>query len=239
MEERRIKEVFPGIFTFGNLLCGFISITQSFQGLFAKAAWFIVVGAFLDGLDGMVARFSGGSSRLGAELDSFSDFVTFGLAPAFLLYALSRNIIIHFNWVLPVVFTIATAYRLARYNILANLEESSKFLGLPTTAAGSFVSSFILFQNIVYGDIFIHKYMFPIIGGLSFLMVSHIRYRHFVKEIFSKGSYSRVKALIAVIVLALLLLNFQLFLFPIISLYILSGILDMILSPPKSEEEPI
>lgn len=236
MEEIKFNEVFPGIFTVGNLLCGFLSITESFQGLYTKAAWFIVVGAFLDGLDGVVARVAGSVSQLGTQLDSFADFVTFGLAPAFLLFVLTSSRISHFNWVLPLIYLIASAYRLARYNVMFLLEETKDFLGLPITAAGSFIASFILFQGTIFGDIFIHKYMFPIIIGLSFLMVSRLKYGHFVKRVFSPG-FSRTRILLAILIFCLLLYDFRLFLFPILFLYLISGPIDMLIHPPKKGEE--
>jgi CDP-diacylglycerol--serine O-phosphatidyltransferase len=86
---RNIKGIFPGIFTAGNMFCGFVSVLSSFDGEIGFAAWMIILAGFFDALDGMVARFSKSASRFGVELDSFADLLSFGIAPVVMFYSLN------------------------------------------------------------------------------------------------------------------------------------------------------
>ncbi|MFH1892512.1 MAG: CDP-alcohol phosphatidyltransferase family protein, partial [Candidatus Zixiibacteriota bacterium] len=84
---RNYRSLFPNSFTMGNMMCGFLSILSTLEGNAITAAWLIVLGAFLDSLDGKVARLTKVTSRFGVELDSLSDFLTFGVSTGVLLYA--------------------------------------------------------------------------------------------------------------------------------------------------------
>ena len=87
----RYRGLMPGIFTMGNVVCGFLAILSAFEGAITTACWFIILAGFLDALDGKVARLSGGSSQFGVELDSLADFLSFGVAPATLVHAAPRH----------------------------------------------------------------------------------------------------------------------------------------------------
>ncbi|MFQ5607113.1 MAG: CDP-alcohol phosphatidyltransferase family protein, partial [Candidatus Zixiibacteriota bacterium] len=84
---RDFKGFFPGVFTMGNLVCGFISVLSVSEGDILTGCWFIMLAAFLDLLDGKVARLADANTRFGVELDSLADFMSFGVAPAFLIHS--------------------------------------------------------------------------------------------------------------------------------------------------------
>jgi len=237
MEEISILGVFPGIFTFGNMLCGFLSIVQSAEGEITHAAWFIILGAFLDGLDGMVARLSRSYSKLGSELDSLADFLTFGIAPAFIIYQIKPEIFERFGWILPIIYIASGGYRLARYNVIVPIEEKGFFIGLPITVSGAFIASFVLFSHKVWGTVPLRTYMLSVVVLLSFLMVSRIRYEHFVRYFLFRRNPSRTHLLVAILSFALILYNIYIFLFPLICLYILYGVGCLFLRKPEKESK--
>ncbi len=113
-----------------NGVCGFLSILASMQGNFFLASGFILIGVLLDWLDGRAARYFGESSLLGKELDSLSDFVTFGVAPAVLVAVIDASFVSYFAGAL---FVLSAALRLGRFNIQ---EVSGVFFGVPTTTNG-------------------------------------------------------------------------------------------------------
>jgi len=139
------KGIFPGTFTMGNVVCGFLAILSAFEGNITTACWFVILAAFLDALDGRVARLSGGASQFGIELDSLADFLSFGIAPAVLVHSIKLSSLGKWGWVISIVYIMAAAYRLARFNLLAETEEKKDFLGLPVPAAAVTLVSFIIF----------------------------------------------------------------------------------------------
>lgn len=148
--------VLPNLFTAGNLLCGFFALTWVFQfgarggddwSLIQRAIW-LILGAFAcDFLDGRVARFGGTESAFGREFDSLADLVSFGVAPAFLVYRIVLQEFPQTGWMVAAVYLACGALRLARFNILAARGASSKeFVGLPIPAAAAMVVSVTLFM---------------------------------------------------------------------------------------------
>src|SRR5918993_4587762 len=116
---RHVVVVMPSAFTLGNLFFGFWAIVSAFNGNFRWAGWFIVFAGILDMLDGRVARLSGTGTRFGAELDSLVDVISFGVAPALLIYFLDFASAGRFAWILCYIYVTAVALRLARYNVLS------------------------------------------------------------------------------------------------------------------------
>ncbi|MBI5397567.1 MAG: CDP-diacylglycerol--serine O-phosphatidyltransferase [Verrucomicrobia bacterium] len=147
--------VLPNLFTAGNLLCGFFALTWIFQyeirdhdlKMVERALW-LILGAFAcDFLDGRVARFGGKESAFGREFDSLADLVSFGVAPAFLVYRIVLQEFPRTGWMVAAVYLACGALRLARFNILAMRGASSKeFVGLPIPAAAAMVVSVTLFM---------------------------------------------------------------------------------------------
>src|ERR671917_839759 len=112
------RVIVPNIITLIALCLGLTAIRLAFEGRYEPAAIAIVAAALLDGVDGRVARLLKGTSRFGAELDSLSDFVNFGVAPALVLYSFLLHEMRSIGWIVALVFAIAAALRLARFNVM-------------------------------------------------------------------------------------------------------------------------
>ncbi len=145
--------ILPNLVTTANLACGILSMIHSIRGDFTKAAWFVIIGAICDSLDGRIARFARATSAFGVQYDSLSDLTSFGIAPAILLYAYGlRGIEIGVSAV--VLYAICAALRLARFNVSAEEKDPSKlrkirkgyFQGLPSPASAGLIVTAILVQ---------------------------------------------------------------------------------------------
>ncbi|MCH9764904.1 MAG: CDP-diacylglycerol--serine O-phosphatidyltransferase [Alphaproteobacteria bacterium] len=134
-----VRVLFPNFVTLFGLCAGLTSIRMSIEGRWDLALAAIVLAAMLDGLDGRVARLLKASSRFGAELDSLADFVNFGVAPAILIFTWGLGDLKSFGWICVLVFALASALRLARFNVALDEErpkwQSNYFSGVPTPAA--------------------------------------------------------------------------------------------------------
>lgn len=183
---RRVVIVMPSAFTLGNLFFGFWSIVYAFQGRFAWAGWFIVFAGLLDMLDGRVARLSGTGTRFGAELDSLVDVISFGVAPALLMYFLEFQTAGRFAWILCYIYVVAVALRLARYNVTsATKPHSSWFTGMPSPSAGMTLAVYYPFSQTEWYQrsmaLFTleHQGLVVLMLLLALLMVSNVRYPRF------------------------------------------------------------
>lgn len=144
---RRVVFVAPSAFTLGNLFFGMWSIVSSSREGFLWAGWFIVFAGVLDGLDGRVARLSKTSSRFGSELDSLVDVISFGVAPALLMYHLEFAAAGKFAWVVSYLYVVAAALRLARFNVMVGSGPTGWFTGLPSPAAGGTIALYYPFSQ--------------------------------------------------------------------------------------------
>ncbi len=200
------KAVIPNSFTAMNIICGFFSIVYASQGLFTVAAIFIIVASIFDAMDGMIARLFKTSSSFGVELDSLSDVVSFGAAPAFLIYKSYLHTYEFWGIVLSSFVLVFGAFRLARFNTtLEDIETKHDFQGLPIPVQAITLSSFIISfsKNGTIQSPF-HLLIIPLILLLSFLMVSKIRYNSLPKM---KDKSLKVKIIYLIfLVIALLLL---------------------------------
>jgi CDP-diacylglycerol--serine O-phosphatidyltransferase len=221
---KNIKGFFPGVFTVGNMFCGFVSILYSFDGEPVYAAWMIVLAAFFDALDGKVARFAGSTSRFGVELDSFADLLSFGIAPAVLFYNLNIYPLGKWGWILGFVFVMCGAFRLARFNLQqSKLEEKLPYMGLPIPTAAITLVSYTLFCNEIWGALRFPKALITMIIAFSGLMVSGIEYETLPKFSFSDRK-SKIKLMYVFVFLIALIVNPRVALFPFGLLYVLSGL---------------
>ena len=216
------KGIFSGTFTMGNMVCGFLAILSTLNGHVTTACWIIILAAFLDALDGKVARLSGGASRLGIELDSMADFLSFGAAPAVLLYTVKLKSAGEWGWVIAAVYIMAAGYRLARFNVLADTEEKRNFLGLPVPVAGITLVSFVIMCYFLWDELRYGEALVGMIVLMSFLMVSQIEYDTFPERFDTR--YSRLKLAALVGAAAVVLFRPRLLLFPILAAYILFGV---------------
>ena len=179
----RIKKgiyVLPNLFTSASLFCGFYSIIVSLKEQFVTASILILVAVVFDGLDGRIARFTNTTSKFGAEYDSLSDVIAFGVAPSFLAYNWAMSFYGKWGWLAAFLFVLCGALRLARYNIQIGIIESKVFNGLPIPAAASVVATTVIFFD--YAGVegkFHDPSMIFFVTVLSILMVSNIKYYSF------------------------------------------------------------
>lgn len=221
---KNIKGIFPGVFTVGNMFCGFVSILHSFDGEPIFAAWMIVLAGFFDALDGKIARFAGSTSRFGVELDSLADILSFGIAPAVLFYNLRIYPLGKWGWILGFVFVMCGAFRLARFNLQqSKLDEKLPYMGLPIPTAAITLVSYILFCNEIWGTLRFPKALITMIIAFSGLMVSGIEYETLPKFSFSDRK-TKIKLMYVFVFLVVLIIKPRLALFPFGLLYILSGL---------------
>lgn len=168
----------PSFFTIGNLITGAISLFFSIQMMYTAALIMIIVAAVCDVMDGLVARWLHCSSDFGKQLDSLADIVSFGVAPAFLIFLFKLSDIDWMGIVIVVLFIACGALRLARFNLSA---PSTGFVGMPITAAGLLLALSSLLSENLNPWIFV-----PIIGLLSFLMVSRVPFPSLKRNIGQK-----------------------------------------------------
>jgi len=227
---RQVVVVMPSAFTLGNLFFGFWAIVSAFNGNFRWAGWFIVFAGILDMLDGRVARLSGTGTRFGAELDSLVDVISFGVAPALLMYFLDFSNAGRFAWMLCYIYVVAVALRLARFNVLsAGKPSSGWFTGLPSPAAGMTLAVYYPFSqtnwyraSLAYMDLQ-HEGLVVLMLLLAVLMVSNVKYPKFPPI----GVRSR-KGIFGLVVHLVILLGGlfapEYFLFPLGLFYVTLGI---------------
>lgn len=176
MEEKRLSrglkvnaKFIPSMFTLSNLLLGVVSLVFTMDNEFIIAASAILLAMVLDGMDGRIARRLNATSPFGKELDSLADLVSFGVAPAIMVYAMRLKALGTLGLIICLAFALCGAIRLARFNVL-NI--SKYFVGVPITAAGSLVALIVLVSTRVT----FHIAIFPILMVvLAYLMVSNFK----------------------------------------------------------------
>ena len=133
----------PNLFTTGALFAGFYAIVQAMNGKFEHAAVAIFIAMVLDGLDGRVARLTHTQSEFGAEYDSLSDMVSFGVAPSLVVYEWALKGMGKWGWFAAFIYCAATALRLARFNTNIDVVDKRYFQGLPSPAAAALIAGFV------------------------------------------------------------------------------------------------
>ena len=231
--------VLPSLFTIANMAFGFFSIISASERNYVLAAWFVIMSYVMDMLDGRIARLVHGESSFGVEIDSLSDWMSFGIAPAYLMY----NFVLkdYGFWGYPVAFlyVLCGALRLARFNLKAHFGESSKvyFQGLPIPAAAGILASFVLAYSMLEAEgnvrsIRLVMDQMPFIYGitpfimiaLALLMVSSVPY-----AAFKQGNMLNPKSMQGLLVILSILFMIAAYpqdaLFFFFSLYAVSGLL--------------
>jgi CDP-diacylglycerol--serine O-phosphatidyltransferase len=213
----------PNLFTTGALFAGFYAIVMGMKGQFEPAAAAIFVAMVMDGLDGRVARLTGTQSAFGAQYDSLSDMVCFGLTPALVSYHWGLLNFGKLGWLAAFLYTAATALRLARFNIQHDVTDKRYFIGLSCTAAAGVVAGMVWFgTDLNISGKSISIIVATILIGLAVLMVSNLRYYSF-KEIDFKNHVPFVMILAVVLLFSIIAWNPPAVLFGMFFLYALSG----------------
>jgi CDP-diacylglycerol--serine O-phosphatidyltransferase len=218
---RRTIYVLPNIFTSINMFCGFFAIISAINGNFKASAISIIIAGIFDLLDGKIARATNTTSKFGLEYDSLSDLVSFGVAPAIMVYLWALQDFGRLGWLECFLFMICGALRLARFNCQAGTISSDYFIGLPIPAAAGMNSVIILF----FDRLNIQPIpMLSLIGlyVLSFLMVSAIKFNSFKNAgFFKKTKFNFLVS--AVLILIFIAAQPAITLFILGCLYITSG----------------
>ena len=220
---RRGIYILPNLFTLANLFAGFYAIVQAMNLNFDQAAIGIFVAMFLDSLDGRVARMTKTQSAFGAEFDSLADMVSFGAAPALVMYEWALRDMGKLGWVAAFLYCACAALRLARFNVMLDVADKRWFTGIPSPAAAALVAGCIWIADdydidpasIRWWAVFV-----TIFAGLT--MVSNLKYYSF-KSINLRKSVPFFFVLAAVVIVALTALQPALVLFGGFVAYSISG----------------
>jgi len=238
--EKLRKGVFliPSLFTAGNLMCGFFSVIATFNGEFINAALFIILANILDGIDGYAARLTKTTSRFGVEFDSLADVVSFGVAPAVLVYIWALVPWHNWGWLAACTYVTCGALRLSRFNVQAQSGSKSHFVGLPIPAAAQMITSTVIMYYYLGGEGSPNRHMtlLLVIYGLAALMVSNIPYFSPKNNDFKKRH--PIWMLVSGIILITLFIAERHFMFfTVVLMYTLSGPLLWCLTTYKHRRE--
>ena len=185
-DKKRARMLLPNMLTLIGVCIGLTSIRFALDGKFEFAIIAIIFAALIDGLDGRIARLIKGTSKVGKELDSLTDMISFGVAPAFVMYFWKLNTLGRFGWLLCLVFVICVALRLARFNINSNQEPSWRdnfFEGVPSPAGGILVLTPLIVSLSGFEYI---KFNYDIIVPIFFVVTSFLLISKFPSYSFKK-----------------------------------------------------
>lgn len=249
--------ILPNLLTSGNLFFGYFSIVKSMLGDFTWAAGAILLAAIFDVLDGRVARMTNGTSEFGVQYDSLCDLVSFGLAPAIMMFQYSLSSLGRIGWIICFIFLACGALRLARFNVQSAIGQSDgDFTGLPIPMAAGVIACFMgLMADVDSKDdpgIWIIEQIYALFSYtevrqwflaimaplLGFLMVSNVPYRSH-KSLKIKGIQAFRLLALLVVILGLVAYKPTLMGFLFFFVYALSGLFDQIMGwkkPTENEE---
>ncbi len=213
----------PNLMTTLALFAGFYAVIAGMNGQFELGAIAIFVAMIFDGLDGRVARMTNSCSAFGAEYDSLADMVSFGLAPALLVYQWALQDFGKLGWLIAFIFTVGAALRLARFNTQVGIADKRYFQGLPSPAAAALLAGFVWMietNHIETGLESLAVLLLTLVAGL--MMVSNIRFSSF-KELNLKDKVPFVTLLVVVLVFVVITLKPAMILFILFFGYTLSG----------------
>lgn len=230
MSSRKGVYLLPNLLTTGALFCGFYAILAAINANFEISAIAIFVAMILDGLDGRVARMINAQSEFGAEYDSLSDLVSFGLAPALIVYLWAlvhmKEVSIAWGklgWMAAFIYVACAAIRLARFNVQSESLDKRFFIGLPSPAAAAVMVGMVwVFHDLdVQGKIVQIPALIATVG-IGLLMVSNIKFRSF-KDFDIKNKVPHAAVLVMVLLFALTAIDPPKVLFLVFAAYTLSG----------------
>ena len=234
-EVRRAVVLLPNGFTLFNLFCGIYAIVLASRGRFGTAAFFVVVGGVADSLDGRIARATGTGSRFGEELDSLVDAISFGLAPALIMYFAALRTDGN-DWIYVFIFASCAVIRLARFNVEQAGRPKTHFHGLPSPAAGMTLATYYWFsQTPLYNDAVIfftdnrtlaelpwHTILRWLMVGLAYFMISDVPYPAVPTVGYRSARQLMGTSIIVGSILGLIFVPRQ-FIFPALVAYVLFG----------------
>ena len=237
LQRRRGIYLLPNLFTTAALFSGFYAIVAAMQSHFEPAAVAIFIAMLLDGLDGRVARMTNTQSDFGAEYDSLSDMVSFGLAPSLVIYQWALSDMGKMGWLAAFIYTAGAALRLARFNTQVGIADKRYFQGLASPAAAAIIAGMVWVGHdyeLTGRAINITAWVVTLLAGL--LMVSNIRYHSF-KGLNLKDKVPFVAMLLIVLIMVLVSYDPPVVLFSVFALYALSGPVLTLLQLRQRREE--
>ena len=214
--------ILPNLMTTGNMFCGFFAVIQAMRQNFIFAAYAIVVAAVFDQLDGRLARLTRSTSKFGAEYDSLCDLVSFGVAPAIMLYMWALQPFDRLGWMACFLYIACGAIRLARFNVQVNIVEKNYFQGLPIPMAAGIVASSVLAFDDLQLEAWGHQGLLMMTLLLAIVMVSTFRYRSF-KDLDLKERMPFRYLIIGVALLCVVALKPEVMLFVLFMTYAVLG----------------
>ena len=185
-EKRSARVILPNMLTLIGVCIGLTSIRFALDGRYEFAIIAIIIAAVIDGLDGRIARLIKGTSKVGKELDSLTDMISFGVAPAFIMYFWKLNELGRFGWLVCLIYVICVALRLARFNVNTGGEPSWRdnfFEGVPSPAGGILVLTPLIFSM---SSIELFKIDYSIIVPIFFIITSFLLISKFPSYSFKK-----------------------------------------------------
>lgn len=226
----------PNLVTTGNIFCGFMSLTAAARGDFKHAAWMIMLAGVFDMMDGRIARLARATSAFGVQYDSLSDMISFGLAPAFLMYHWKLQPFDRLGWMVCFLYVVAGAFRLARFNVNSEVLPKGYFQGLPIPMAAGLVTSFSIFAQAQELSVFLGEIVLSLTLILAVFMVSTIPFPSF-KDFNWRSRASFGYLIGGVVALVLIALRPELALFGVGALYIVLSLVWNILRSVRRTEE--
>ena len=219
---QRSVYLLPGMVTVGNLFCGYACIVYAMRADFATAAVFVGVATVLDVLDGRIARVAGAASECGGQFDSLADVISFGVAPAVLVFTWGLEPLGRLGWAVGFLYVTATALRLARFNVQPGSVDKRYFIGMPSPAAAGVLASTVFawpggFNVTPAPFVALAMVLVP-----AFMMVSRIRFRSF-GALTLRSKHTSLILLQFAILIAAIAVEPQIVLFAMAYSYLVSG----------------
>ena len=190
----------PSVFTVGNLFCGYYSIVSTLHGDYAEAALAIGIAIVLDGLDGRIARLTNSQTDFGSAFDSIADVLTFGMAPAALVFSWGLWDLGRIGWMTSFIFLTCAATRLARFTVQASQHDRRFFVGLAAPPAAGLLAALAFYSPTRIAAPSVTYFVLALVGVLSFLMISKLRYRSFKDIDLRRPQRYSLVALLAIII---------------------------------------
>ncbi|SFR63098.1 CDP-diacylglycerol--serine O-phosphatidyltransferase [Thiomicrospira sp. ALE5] len=226
----------PNLITTLALFAGFYAIIAGMHGQFMHGAIALFVAMVFDGLDGRIARMTNSSSAFGAEYDSLADMVSFGVAPALLMYQWVLYDLGKLGWIVAFVFVAGAALRLARFNTQVGIADKRYFQGLASPAAAAVLAGLVWMveaNDLSFDGLGWIALLLTFLAGV--LMVSNVRYSSF-KEFNLKDKVPFVTLLVIVTVFVIITIKPSVFLFGLALLYAVSGPVMTLVTIRKTRE---
>ena len=228
---KKTRSILPNMFTLVGVCIGLTSIKFAFDGRFGFAVLAILVAGIIDGLDGRIARLIKGTSEVGKELDSLTDVISFGVAPAFIMYFWKLNEIGRIGWLICLVYVICVALRLARFNVYSGqgpLWKENFFQGVPSPAGGVIVLMPLIYS---LSDIQFFNFNNDLLVPILFVIVSILLISKIPTYSFKKISVPRN---MTIFLLFGVMLYFGLILIYTFNAIVISGLLYFLMIPISS-----